>query len=75
MIVRLDAKRRVTIPAALAPAVPGDEFDAQFDAEHDVVTLRRIRRKLEWLSVWKQCPSPMDELPARSMELPKNLDL
>jgi hypothetical protein len=33
MIVTLDAKRRVSIPAALAPAAPGDQFE---------VTLRRL---------------------------------
>jgi DNA-binding transcriptional regulator/RsmH inhibitor MraZ len=45
MIVTLDAKRRVSIPAALAPAVPGDQFDASFDAEDDVVILRQLKRK------------------------------
>ncbi len=75
MIVKMDAKHRVSIPAALAPTAPGDEFDAQFDPEHDVVTLRRIRRKQEWLSVWKQCPISMDDIPARSTELPKNAEL
>ncbi|MCZ7640784.1 MAG: hypothetical protein M5U12_34860 [Verrucomicrobia bacterium] len=43
MIVTLDAKRRVSIPAALAPTAPGDQFDASFDAEDDVVVLRRIK--------------------------------
>ena len=32
MVVTLDAKRRLTVPAALAPAKPGDYFDAHFDA-------------------------------------------
>ncbi len=71
MIVTLDAKRRVSIPTALAPATPGDEFDASFDADEDVVTLRRIKRKSNWLAVWKQCPVPMDDLPPRSRERPK----
>jgi len=75
MIVTLDAKRRVSIPAALAPATPGDEFDASFDAEDDVVTLRRIKRKSGWLQVWKQCPVPMDDLPTRRREMPKKLKL
>ncbi|MGD1071784.1 MAG: hypothetical protein ABSB15_16755 [Bryobacteraceae bacterium] len=35
MILTLDAKRRHTIPAVLAPASPGDYFDARFDAEED----------------------------------------
>lgn len=33
MIVTLDAKRRLTVPADLAPAKPGDYFEARFDAE------------------------------------------
>lgn len=73
MIVTLDAKRRVSIPAALAPAVPGDRFEASFDADDDAVILRRIARKPKWLAVWKQCPVRMDDLPQRSRELPKKL--
>ena len=75
MIVTLDAKRRVSIPVALAPASPGDQFDATFDADEDVVVLRRVRRKTDWLNVWKQCPVPMDDLPPRSRELPKTRKL
>ncbi len=73
MIVTLDSKRRVSIPAALAPATPGDEFDARFDAEDDVVILRRIAKKPDWLEVLKACPVPMDDLPPRSRQLPKKL--
>jgi hypothetical protein len=75
MIVTLDAKRRVSIPAALAPATPGDEFDASFDADDDVVILRRIKRKSDWLKTWKQCPVPMNDLPSRSREMPRKLKL
>lgn len=75
MIVTLDAKRRVSIPAALAPAMPGDQFDASFDAEDDVVILRRLKRKSNWLEIWKQCPAPMDDLPPRSQELPRRIKL
>jgi len=75
MIVTLDAKRRVSIPAALAPAAPGDQFDASFGAEEDVVILRRIKRKANWLEVWKQCPVSMDDLPARRRELPRRRKL
>jgi hypothetical protein len=71
MIVVLDAKRRVSIPTALAPAIPGDQFDASFDPEEDVVILRRVKRKLNWLDVWKQCPVPMDDLPRRSRQMPR----
>lgn len=75
MILTLDAKRRVSLPAKLAPSVPGDQFEATFDADEDVVMLRRIKRKNGWLTVWKECPFPLDDLPVRSAELPKKLDL
>ena len=75
MIVTLDAKRRVSIPAVLAPASPGDQFDASFDADEDVVILRRIKRKANWLQTWKQCPTPMDDLPARGREMPRKRKL
>ena len=75
MIVTLDSKRRVSIPVALAPAAPGDQFDASFDAEDDVVILRRVKRKSNWLAVWKQCPVPLDDLAPRSRERPKKLQL
>lgn len=75
MIVTLDAKRRLSIPTTLAPARPGDQFNATFDAEEDVVTLRRVKRKATWLDVWKKCPVPMDDLPPRSRELPKKIKL
>jgi hypothetical protein len=71
MILTLDAKRRVSLPAALAPAAPGDQFDASFDPEDDIVILRRVKRRSNWLSVWKQCPVPMDDLPPRCRELPR----
>jgi len=73
MIVTLDAKRRFSLPAALAPASPGDQFDATFDAEEDTVILRRVKRRVNWLEVWKKCPVPMDDLPPRSSELPKKV--
>jgi len=75
VIVTLDGKRRVSIPAALAPASPGDQFDASFDAEEDVVVLRRVAKKPDWLKVLKSCPVPMDDLPPRSRQLPKKLKL
>ena len=73
MIVVLDSKRRLTVAAALAPASPGDCFDAQFDPDEDAIVLRRIKRKSNWFEVWKKCPVPMDEIPRRSRELPKKV--
>jgi len=75
MIVILDAKRRFSIPAKLAPANPGDQFDATFDAEEDAVILRRVPRRKSWLAVMKACPVPMDDLPPRSREKPKKVKL
>jgi len=71
MIVTIDAKRRLTVPAKLAPTIPGDQFDATFHPDEDTVVFRRIKRKSNWLAVWKKCPAPMDDLPPRSREYPK----
>jgi hypothetical protein len=71
MIVTLDAKRRIRIPTRLAPASPGDQYDATFDPEADAIFLRRLKPKANWLAVWKQCPVPMDDLPPRSRKYPK----
>ena len=75
MIVKLDEKRRLTVPLALAPAAPGDAFDARFDADEDAIVFRRIKRSRNWLSVLKACPVPMDDLPARSREYPRKRKL
>ena len=75
MIVTLDAKRRVSIPATLAHTSPGDQFDATFDVEEDAVILRRVPHKKSWLEVMKACPVRMDDLPQRSREMPRKLKL
>lgn len=71
MILTLDAKRRLTIRAGLAPAQPGDHFVAEFDPEEDVIVLRRIARNSDWLAVLRACPVEIDDLPARNREYPK----
>ena len=71
MIVTLDDKRRLTVPVGLAPAAPGDAFEARFDAEEDAIVFRRIKRGRSWLAVLKACPVPMDDLPPRSREYPR----
>ena len=68
MIITLDAKRRLTVPVALAPAKPGDVFEADFDADEDALVFRRIARGEDWLAVLKDCPVPMDDLPSRRRE-------
>ncbi len=75
MILTLDAKRRLTIPATLAPTSPGDYFDAQFDGEEDAIIFRRINPKRDWLAVLKECPIPMDDLPQRRGEFPRRRKL
>jgi hypothetical protein len=65
MIVTLDAKRRLTVPAGLAPASPGDYFDASFDAEEDALVFKRLPGKESWLAVMKACPVHMDDVPPR----------
>jgi hypothetical protein len=68
MIVTLDSKRRLTVPAALAPASPGEYFDARFDAEEDAIVFRRLAGKEDWLTVLKECPVSMDDVPPRRRE-------
>jgi hypothetical protein len=76
MLLKLDSKRRLTIPAKLAPAKPGDYFEALYDEDEDKIVFRRvIKRKTNWLAVWKQCPVPMNDLPPRSRERSKDIML
>ena len=75
MIVTLDAKRRVSLPAMLTPAKPGDQFEATVDADDGTVTLRRIPPKKNWIDVMEACPEPIDDLPHRSREMPKERHL
>jgi bifunctional DNA-binding transcriptional regulator/antitoxin component of YhaV-PrlF toxin-antitoxin module len=65
MVVTLDAKRRITVPVSLAPASPGDSFDARFDAEEDALVFRRLAGKESWLAVMRECPADIDDLPPR----------
>ena len=62
MVITLDAKRRLTVPVALAPAKPGDYFDARFDAEEDALVFRRLAGRENWLEVLKTCPVSGEEL-------------
>jgi len=50
MIVTIDSKRRLTVPAGLVPATgapvsPGDYFDARFDAEEERSCFGGCRRR------------------------------
>lgn len=65
MIVTIDAKRRLTGPTALVPAKPGDLFEADFDAEEEVIVFRCLAKGKDWLATLEECPVPMDDLPPR----------
>ena len=69
MILTLDAKRRLTVPAALAPASPGDAFEARFDADEGEIVFRRIAGVSDWLAILSECPVDIDDLPPRRKEV------
>jgi hypothetical protein len=71
MIITLDSKRRLTVPISLAPTTPGEYFDAQFDAEEDAIVFRRLAGKEDWLTVLKEWPVSMDDVPPRRRTLPR----
>jgi hypothetical protein len=75
VIVTLDSKRRLTLPAALVSARPGQAFDARFDEDEDAVIFRRLPDKEDWLDVLSQCPVPMDDFPTRRRDLPRKRKL
>jgi hypothetical protein len=75
MIVILDAKRRLTLPAGLLAAVPGDRFEVAYDTEEDAVVCRRLPGTEDWLDVLADCPVPMDDLPVRKKAPPRRRKL
>jgi len=72
MIVTLDSKRRLSVPSTLLAARPGQKFDAQFDRDEDAVIFRRLSDAEDWLQVLAECPAPMEDIPPRRRELPRN---
>jgi hypothetical protein len=54
------------VPDAVAPAAPGDYFEARFDVEEDELVFRRIAGRENWLDVLKACPVSPDDVPQRS---------
>jgi hypothetical protein len=75
MLIRMDAKRRLTVPASAEDFKPGDTFEANFDLEESEIVFRKVNKDQSWVDVMLRCPIPMDDLPPRSRELPKELDL
>jgi len=75
IIVTLDSKRRLTVPASLAPTSPGEYFDARFDPEEDAIVFRRLAGKEDWLAVLKECPVSMDDVPPRRREAARRRNL
>jgi bifunctional DNA-binding transcriptional regulator/antitoxin component of YhaV-PrlF toxin-antitoxin module len=71
MIVTLDSKRRLTLPASVLAAVAGDSFDVQFDAEENAVIFKKLPSRADWLEVMESCPADMTDIPPRRKELPK----
>ncbi len=72
MIVTLDAKRRLTVPAALAPTKPGDYFEARFDEDEDTIVFRRIKRgKGTGWRFGRKCPVPWTIFRIEVREYPK----
>ncbi len=71
MIMILDAKRWLTVPAILAPTAPGDAFEARFDAEEDEIVFRRIAGTGDWLAILSECPVSMDDVPRRRKAAPR----
>ena len=68
MIVTLDAKRRLTVPEGLSPALPGDTFAARFDADANDLVFRRIAGAGDWVAVLSECLVSMGDLPPRRRE-------
>jgi hypothetical protein len=71
MILILDAKRLLSVPTSLAPARPGDQFEAEFDSDEDTIIFRRISEKSDWLAVLKECPVSMEDLPTDRHKSPR----
>jgi bifunctional DNA-binding transcriptional regulator/antitoxin component of YhaV-PrlF toxin-antitoxin module len=76
MRVKMDQKRRLSVPVELAANIkPGDTFEAIFDTDEGEIIFRRINPQSNWVELFEQCPVPMDDLPPRSREYPKKLNL
>jgi bifunctional DNA-binding transcriptional regulator/antitoxin component of YhaV-PrlF toxin-antitoxin module len=75
MIVTMDSKRRLTVPATVVPATPGDMFDVRFDVEEDAIILRRLPGREDWLTVLMECPVSMEDIPPRRRESAKRRKL
>ncbi len=55
--------------------MPGDAFEATFDADEDTVTFRRVAARRDWLAVLAECPVSMDDVPPRRKEFPRRRKL
>jgi hypothetical protein len=75
MILILDSKRRLTLPKNFIQAEPGDYFEAFYDVEDEAIVFRKLQSGKDWLDVLKECPVSMDDLTARSRDLPKKIRL
>jgi bifunctional DNA-binding transcriptional regulator/antitoxin component of YhaV-PrlF toxin-antitoxin module len=76
MILTMDAKRRLTVPAGLSAAQPGDAFEVTIDADDDAIVFRRINRDRTGWRFWSSAPFPwttcrrgVENISARNYEL------
>ncbi len=75
MIVTLDEQHRLVVPATVCKTDVGEQFDAVFDEDQAAIVFRRVVPQEDWFDVMSACPVEMDDLPARSRELPKQINL
>ncbi len=64
-----------TLPKKLIFAGSGNCFDAYYDENDQALIFRKLPVKANWLKVLKSCPVPMDDIPPRSREMPKRINL
>jgi hypothetical protein len=67
MLITMNAKHRLTVPAAVEGFKPGDTFEVRFDLEEGEIVFRKINTRENWVDVMLACPYPMDDLPANEV--------
>jgi len=63
----------LAVPIAAHSFKPGDTFETHFDAKENEIVFRKINQDENRVQVMMRCPVPMDDLPPRGRELPKDL--
>jgi len=73
MLLKLDSKRRLTFPAKLVPATPGDYFEALYDEDEDEIIVKRVKRQANWLEVGSSVLCPWTMFRRAAGNCPKSL--